>query len=157
MKNKSSKTRYRVDLPAHMAECDANYLRLQKLLPGLVTEAEAVSVFRIPFGDADARVSIAVETKSPYTSVVRIVVTSLPPELETKLGPTTIRIRVYHDAKSAEVIEFQNQRRFQAIYDYPNAKMRQRNEKAQINRFLSEFLAQCLNHGVAMDEFLALS
>ena len=73
------------------------------------------------------------------------------------MGPPTIRIRVYHDAKSAEVIEFQNQRRFQAIYDYPNAKMRQRNEKAQINRFLSEFLAQCLNHGVAMDEFLALS
>ena len=140
-----------------MAECDANYLRLQKLLPGLATEATAESVFRIPFDDADAQVLIGIETKSPYTSVVRIVVTSLPPELEDEVGPTTIRMRVYHDAKSAEVIEFQNHRRFSAIYDYPNSKMRQRNEKAQINRFLSEFLAQCLSHGVATDEFLVLT
>ena len=35
---------------------------------------------------------------------------------------------------------------------YPNDEMRQRDEKAQINRFLAEYLSACLYHGVAEDE-----
>ena len=37
--------RYSMDLPAHMAECDANYLRLNKLFPGLKdSESAAIGV-----------------------------------------------------------------------------------------------------------------
>ena len=30
--------KYSINLPAHMAECDANYLRLEKLFPGMREE-----------------------------------------------------------------------------------------------------------------------
>ena len=46
-----------------------------------------------------------------------------------------------------EVIECHSQRRFDRVYDYPNRKMRQRDEKRALNRFLSEFLSLCLVHG----------
>jgi len=73
-----------------------------------------------------------------------------------RLPMLELTVRLYHDAKSAEVIEVQKQRRFDAVYDYPNEKMRQRDEKTQINRFLSEFLSMCLTHGVANEEPLAV-
>ena len=69
-------------------------------------------------------------------------------------GTPTIQIRVYHDAKSAEVAEIQNQNRFYGVYEYPNDRMRQRDEKAQINRFLGEFLTLCLEHGASADSVL---
>ena len=55
---------------------------------------------------------------------------------------------LYHDARCAEVIEYQCAKHFNAVYPYPNAGMRQRDEKAQVNRLLGEFLAFCLRHGV---------
>ena len=55
------------------------------------------------------------------------------------------------DARCAEVVEYQGKRHFRAVYDYPNEDMRQPDEKAQINRFLSEYLALCLSHGVAAE------
>ena len=55
-------------------------------------------------------------------------------------------------ARSAEVVEYQGKRHFlRAVYDYPNTDMRQPDEKAQINRFLGEYLSLCLTHGVAAE------
>ena len=56
-------------------------------------------------------------------------------------------VRVYHDAGLAEVVNCQHYRQFSARYEYPNEQMYQVDEKAQVNRFLSELLAHCLKHG----------
>ena len=69
---------------------------------------------------------------------------------------TRIKVRLYHDARCAEVIEFQGQRRFESVYTYPNVKMRHPDEKAQVNRFLTEFLNLCLAHGVVRKEPVAM-
>ena len=63
-----------------------------------------------------------------------------------------LSVRLYHDARSAEVVEYQRDGYFRAVYDYPNRHMRLPDEKAQVNRFLGEFLSMCLVHGVSVRE-----
>ena len=127
-----------------MAECDANYLRLLKLMPDLA-DSDRRS-FNVILGESEPRVHFEVTERCKYTTVVNVTL-----ELGG-LPETRIAVRIYHDAKSAEVIAYQDERGFDAVYDYPNTKMRQRDEKAQVNRFLSEFLAVCLEHGVCSEE-----
>ena len=142
--------RYNIDLCAHMAECEANYLRLNKLMPKLRETDDRR--FDVTLGDSAATVRFEVTERSPYTTVVAI-----HQVVDVDRFPTlSMTVRLYHDAKSAEVIEVQKQRGFAAVYDYPNSQMRQRDEKVQINRFLSEFLSLCLSHGVANEEPLAV-
>lgn len=64
------------------------------------------------------------------------------PDLEMK-------IRVYHDAKVAEVIGYQHESRFASYYPYPNPRMRHHFEKRQINLFFSEWLKYCSLRGVS--------
>jgi len=56
-------------------------------------------------------------------------------------------IRLYHDARMAEVISSQDIRQVKPRYDYPNKHMHQQDEKQQINQFLNEWLHLCLTHG----------
>ena len=150
--------RYNIDLSAHLAECDGNYLRLVRLLPGL-REGERREFF-VPHGDASPQVTVEVTEHGRYTAVVALRQRFLGPatasertaDAAQRVGETRIKVRLYHDARCAEVIEFQGQRLFAPEYRYPNAKMRQPDEKAQVNRFLREFLNACLAHGVATEE-----
>jgi uncharacterized protein len=138
--------RYRIDLPAHMAECDANYARLMKLFPRL-REAEA-NRFGLQIGDHQHQVCLEVVERGPYTTLVRLL---RLPDAPWNPQPRML-VRLYHDARSAEVVECHGARHFRAVYDYPNRYMHLPDEKAQVNRFLSEFLALCLSHGVALTE-----
>ena len=150
--------RYNIDLSAHLAECDGNYLRLVRLLPGL-REGERREFF-VSHGDVAPQVTVEVTEHGRYTAVVALRQRFLgtAPACERtadsaqRVGETRIKVRLYHDARCAEVIEFQGQRLFAPEYRYPNAKMRQPDEKAQVNRFLREFLNACLAHGVATEE-----
>ena len=170
--------RYVIDLSAHIAECEANYARLMRLLPDLSDTDRRT--FSVRLGESEPRVRFEVAQRCPYTTVVRIVQDAHPapgqedagasgdPGQDTGQGPaqhgqgpaqqvpglaeTSLVIRIYHDAKAAEVIEYQNQRGFHAVYDYPNARMRHPDEKAQVNRFLGEFLGVCLEHGVSSEQ-----
>ena len=132
-----------------MAECDANYLRLVKLAPGLDDGAQRLLVLVV----AEQRITVRIVLleRCPYTSLIEI---SQHPGLDGlafELPAPRLLVRMYHDARSAEVVEFQTGRRFHPVYAYPNEEMRQRDEKAQINRFLAEYLSACLYHGVAED------
>jgi hypothetical protein len=60
-------------------------------------------------------------------------------------------VRTYHDARVAEVLNFQHHSRFQAQYDYPNPRMFHTNEKQQINRFFNEWLDHCLKSQLRFD------
>ncbi|HEY6600079.1 MAG TPA: DUF1249 domain-containing protein [Pseudomonadales bacterium] len=141
--------RYRVDLAAHMAECDANYLRLVKLAPGLDDGEQRLLVLVV--AERRITVRIALLERCPYTSLIEISQHPWLDGLAFELPAPRLLVRMYHDARSAEVVEFQTARRFHPVYAYPNDEMRHRDEKAQINRFLAEYLSACLYHGVAED------
>jgi len=169
--------RYSIDLSAHMAECDANYARMRALAPALCAPADGqkgAGVASKPewAGSADScefaldmpgnRVELLVELveRSKYTTLVRF--TQLADKdarlvqqvagMQLDLAPPTMLIRLYHDARSAEVVEVRNETRFKEVYEYPNPKMRSRDEKAQVNRFLGEYLAMCLRYGLAAEQ-----
>ena len=137
---------YTVDLPAHMAQCDENYHRLMQLFPRLRDEKERQ--IGLPLAAMDAQVVFKVVEKGPYTTLLKLDVSSDEKWLSLAAAPD-MSIRVYHDAKSAEVVAYQAQNRFHGKYEYPNQRMRQRDEKVQINRFLGEFLALCLEYGAS--------
>lgn len=141
---------YNINLGAHLAVCDGNYLRFIRLLPA-IEDAEA-RVFHVVFAPPAAAggvpaVKFEVTDRDRHTSVVAL----SQHGLGRGIAATRIKVRLYHDARCAEVIEFQGQRRFAAVYTYPNEKMRQPDEKAQVNRFLTEFLNACLTHGVVYE------
>jgi uncharacterized protein len=141
--------RYSVDLLSHMAECDANYARLMKLMP---RHAECDRhAFNLVVAGREARVSIEVVERCPNTTVIELVQHPVVSGLSFHWPPLRVVIRLYHDARNAEVVEFQRSTRFRSAYPYPNPQMRQRDEKAQVNRFLGEFLAACLAHGTATE------
>lgn len=138
--------RYSIDLPAHMAECDANYLRLMKLFPLLPDHDECD--FDVVVAPHRYRVRLRVRERAPYTTLIEL---SQLPRAPWSTRPALV-VRLYHDARSAEVVEYQRGGHFRAVYDYPNSDMRQPDEKAQVNRFLGEFLSLCLKHGVSTRE-----
>ncbi len=160
----NARQRYRVDLSAHIAECDANYMRLMKLAPDLAPDSlspgNTVGERRsltLALAEQDVMVCLRLVERCPYTSLIELTQGTTATGLHFELPEPRIVIRLYHDTRSAEVVEYQNARRFSAVYAYPNAEMRQRDEKIQINRFLGEYLSICLRYGAALEESVVLS
>lgn len=125
---------------------EANYDRLMKLIPRMpaVGEAVASSV------DGMTDLHLEVVERSRYTTTI-----SLTQYLrsEDKLLPDPyMRIRLYHDAKVAEVLAYQNHAHFKHRYPYPNPRMHQRCEKRMLNQFLGEWLAHCIARGYRFDQ-----
>ncbi len=141
---KRTNIRYNIDLPRHMTECDANYARLMRLFPAL--DKREGSSLSVNIAGLRARVSLEILERNRYTTLIRL---RQRPEVRWGLNPA-FRVRLYHDTRCAEVVEYQQARHFKAVYPYPNSTMRQRDEKVQVNRFLGEFLSYCLRNGVAL-------
>lgn len=141
-----------------MAECEANYARLARLLPDCELGSRT-------FGLGGAEMSIDVIERCPYTTTLEICQrprAAPTPQLfaASTLFSTTVfaklaaqlTVRVYHDARLAEVIAFASRRRVLPRYEYPNEAMHQPDEKSQWNRFLGEWLSHCLQHGFDLRE-----
>lgn len=132
--------RYRLDFRDLMAQCESNYARLLPLIRAL-GEHDSLD---LALGHGRPRtVCIRVLERSPYTTTLRLQDQALHDAIP---GPR-LTVRLYHDARVAEVTEASPFRRIQARYPYPNSRMHQRDEKAQWNRFLGEWLTHVHDHG----------
>jgi hypothetical protein len=96
------------------------------------------------------QVEIHILEKTKYTTAFSLKLAH--PCMHKWVPQIFMKIRTYHDAKVAEVLNFQRHGRFAPSYDYPNPDMFQANEKQQINRFFSEWLDHCLNSSVVFDD-----
>lgn len=137
---------YTPNLSKLMSDCEINYHRLMRLLPELDDLDEWC------FGvDANTeqlkQVSIHIVERSKYTTTVNVAQESL---LDDWVPKPTLTVRLYHDAQMAEVLSFQRNRYIRQTYTYPNEKMFQPDEKAQLNAFLGEWLEFCLRSGRAL-------
>jgi len=141
---------YNIDLSTHLAECDTNYFRLNRLFPNMakcdVHEIQLVT------SSHTAKLTFRVLERCPYTLIIQISQIGLDSGLDFSLPAPSITVRMYLDAMSVEVVEIQHQDRFRPVYAYPNQKMRQQDEKVQVNRFLGEYLAFCFEQGLADEE-----
>lgn len=150
---------YVTDLKTLQGECSANYVRLMQLL-GDIEAGESRELELISHGRSLGFLCLEVQEQAPYTTIVRVsqISTLMHDSLETGevalselLSAPRMRVHLYHDARMAEVTDFQRQRHFDGRYRYPNAHMRQPDEKLQLNRFLGEWLGHGLAHGHALD------
>ena len=146
-KPRKQRGEYTVDLPSHLAECDANYHRLLRLFATLRERDE--HRIALPMAGDSAHVVFTVNERGPYTTLLHIAVVGADRWLDVTSPELTVR--AYHDAKSAEVVAYQDQNRFHGVYEYPNTRMRQRDEKVQLNRFLGEFLTLLMSHGASVE------
>ena len=141
--------KYSPDLATHIAECDMNYHKLLKLFGEM--RSKKTKTIAVSFADKIVKVRIVVLDRGPYTTIVSI--DQVKRKGEWNFIPSS-SVRIYHDAKSAEVVSIENQRVFHGAYEYPNKKMRQPDEKEQINKFLGEILSLCIEKGLGSVRFV---
>lgn len=131
---------YHVDLADLMRTYEMNYAKLNALIPHQpsVGDVRCYQVQKMSY-------QLRVVEVTKYTTLVEICQSD-----ETGVFPLpSMSVRLYHDARVAEVTSCEHLSRFQARYDYPNTKMVQKDEKVQINRFLGDWLTFCLKHGIS--------
>lgn len=133
----SRKRRHKVDLAGLQALCAANYARLLRLFPRLrASDSGEIAIDLL----GECNVHVKVLERGPYTTII---------DIEQRGGALAVapspqfQVRIYHDARMAEVVACHGHRRIQPRYDYPNKDMYQRDEKFQVNRFFGEWLGLC--------------
>ncbi|MCL9775045.1 DUF1249 family protein [Vibrio methylphosphonaticus] len=131
---------YHVDLAELMRVYETNYAKLNRLIP---TTPDVGDVRCYQAGSLTYQIEIVEVTK--YTTLVEI---CQDDELPVFPLPKMV-VRLYHDAKVAEVCHCEQTARVKARYDYPNTKMLQKDEKFQFNQFLSDWLTFCLKNGIS--------
>ena len=137
------KPRYKTDLSRQQADCEANYQRLLRLMPGLHKRKRWQYLVGND-NNNDNRVVIKVTERARYTTTIHLL------ECCRSLSiyeDNSINVRIYHDANLAEVVGWRHYSGFQARYNYPNLHMHQCDERERLNNFLGELLNHCLLHG----------
>lgn len=124
---------------------EANYDRLLTLVPRL-DELNGLAKASV---DGLMDLHLEILDRSRYTTTISL--THYLNDQGRLVANPYMRVRLYHDAKVAEVLAYQNQSRFRHEYPYPNPKMHQRHEKRQLNLFLAEWLTYCIARGYRFD------
>jgi uncharacterized protein YqiB (DUF1249 family) len=170
-----AKANYSIDLIKQMAVCDANYIRLLKLLPQLEAYLDrsfeahaqdqsielAASSEEEPeklleglgrefciadLNDVGEKVTVAIKILEAFKYTTTLEIIQKPVLRKWMTNPSML-VRVYHDASTAEVVSYQGHRNLEPRYSQPNPKMYHADEKMQVNQFLGEWLSHCLKVG----------
>lgn len=140
--NWTAKKRYRVDLPELISQGEENYARLMGLMRTLGEEDHV----RLRVGrEGERLLDVQVLERCRYTTELSL----RQDTLHALLPGPSMTVRLYHDARLAEVTAADRFRRVPARHDYPNPAMHQPDEKQQWNRFLAEWLRHLRDHGRA--------
>jgi len=89
--------------------------------------------------------------RTPYTMLIDLV--SHYSRKSEHLPETKLQVRMYYDAKVAEVLKIQGHQRIQPFYQYPNENMYAPDEKKQGNRLLAELLNFCIRNNYKKSYF----
>ncbi|WGW00794.1 DUF1249 family protein [Vibrio sp. YMD68] len=133
---------YHVDLAELMRVYETNYAKLNALLP---INAKVGDIRCYKAAAMTYQLQVCEVTK--YTTLVDVCQSD-----DVPIFPLPkMSVRLYHDARVAEVFSSEHFGRVKPRYDYPNTRMMQKDEKAQINRFLGDWLTFCLKQGISQD------
>lgn len=135
-------TRYKVDLATQQACCEANYARLLKLMPAFAERDQWQ--YDVQAGATFWKIRLRVTERAPYTTMLEVIQHN---GLQQWGSSPSLQVRLYHDACMAEVTAWQGHQRLRPRYEYPNQQMYQRDEKAQFDRFLEDWLSYSLAYG----------
>jgi uncharacterized protein YqiB (DUF1249 family) len=151
-------SKYVPDLAKQMAICEANFARLEKLLPNL-DDCMQCDIF-VDVAGVQSKVMIEVCERFKFTTSLRVsqcvIGDQIGTELQQLLTPQ-LQVRMYHDARMAEVVSLAHQSQLKGKYTYPNKDMHQVDEKLQLNEYLAQWLTHCINHGYKSQDTLLQS
>jgi uncharacterized protein YqiB (DUF1249 family) len=145
----ATKQSYQPNLVSLMTLCANNYMLLLKVLASKTALGESRHFFISDF----LSYNVMIKEVTRYTSVVHFEQETLSASLKNVPGIVAsalhprMTIRLYHDARMAEVLSTQDIRQVKPRYSYPNSQMHQQDEKQQTNQFLNEWLHLCLRLG----------
>lgn len=137
--NTSAQKHYVQSLPKYLTLCERNYANVVRLLP----DPLAVGTKK-HFTISQAAYQLEIKDTAKYTTDICISQTG---DLPANLLSPPLYVRIYHDARVAEVIQPDFHARIKPAYGYPNPQMHQKDEKYQINAFLNDWLVCCLSNG----------
>ena len=141
--------RYVPDLVADLAECDANYYRLLRIFPEIDECDEKKFGFETDHYEK-ATVDFLVTERCPFTITFDLRIEIFPEHRIIKWP--NLQFRIYKDTKSAEVISFEQHRKFEYRYPLFNEKLFQPDEKSQANRYLGELLEHFMKRGYSLNQ-----
>lgn len=130
--------KYVPHLASLQAVCAENYARIVRLLPDCDTDDLS---YRFAT-KAGYQYVITILDSAPFTSTLKMEQVGVAPAFMKPI----MEVRLYHDARMAEVISSQHAGAIAPSYDYPNPAMRHRDEKERVNSFLAEWLVHCLKY-----------
>lgn len=135
--------RYLPDLSRHAAICEANYLRLERLLHDC-----SQTFYQFAWLDSlghQSEVTIRVIERFKYTTTLQL--THGLQAMPKPLNRVQLTVRLYADARMAEVVTPKQGGQLAGIYPYPNNRMYQIDEKEQLNHYLAEWLHHLMKQG----------
>lgn len=116
---------------------ERNFSALSEMLENTELLGKRKVQFEIEAGIASLRVL----EETPYTQLIEI---SHQFHTAAELVPgVTFSVRIYSDARLAEVIKYQGRTNIQPRYRYPNHQMHVPDEKYQMNLLLYDWLCTC--------------
>lgn len=123
---------------------ERNYAKLLELMP-LLRQPELKCALAVNEGHT---LRIELLERGPYSVLLhlRYGVNDTSPWLRD----LEMQVRLYHDARVAEVVAYQQHQHFRARYEFPNRAMLGQREKRQVNVFLGEWLSHCLEAGFCL-------
>ncbi|GDY27143.1 hypothetical protein AHAT_30330 [Agarivorans sp. Toyoura001] len=144
MANKGRPSNYRVNLDQLMQLYAANYTLMTRLFPASLEVGESLRL--IPKVGEDYLLESKELTR--YTALYEI--RQATSQVYNYLQPQLL-VRLYHDARLAEVCASQQIFKLKPRYDYPNKKMHHQDEKHQTNQFLNDWLVFCIKQRIKVE------
>jgi len=130
---------------------EKNYRFLRQLLPELPQE----HVGRYQIRHEQHRMDVQVVEFGPYTQLLQL--SQCFEGASSLLSDLRMSVRVYHDARLAEVVGYQGVERLLARYELPNSGMLYPDEKRQANLLLHDWLTMFMNHDRQPDKTATVS
>jgi len=117
-----------------------NYVALSAMLDETQVLQRGVANFDL----GSCPVELRVMEQTPYTSLIKIRQSFVNNSgKDGHLSDIIFDVRIYQDARVAEVISYQGKARIKYKYVYPNEKMFLPDEKHQGNLLLHDWLSNC--------------
>lgn len=124
---------------------EANFERLAWLVPTLASAPDSIRGVLLSHGVDGMSLQLTILEHSKYTTTIAL--THHLRMDDAMITDPFMKIRIYHDARVAEVLSYQCQSQLQIFHPDATLNVPNLREKCRINRFLSEWLDYCIAYG----------
>ncbi|MCY4045124.1 MAG: DUF1249 domain-containing protein [Cellvibrionales bacterium] len=142
------KGRYKIDLVTYHRHCEMNYCRLMKLLPRGEKIEQRIGVrFH-----QKTYLTLTITQQTKFTTFTTLTFNQGIDWLNSAFD-----LRLYHDAKSCDVVSFQGHKNIWPAHSKVHSPMYQPDERFQHQWFLADLLTYCIENGLSSDEISFLN